>query len=726
MSAIRTASWGLALLFATLSACGSAPSTAPSLLLITIDTLRADRLGCYGYAQAQTPAIDRLAREGTRFENASAAAPLTLPSHATLLTGLYPPAHGVRDNGAYRLPADIPTLATVLSGRGFRTAAFVGAYVLAARFGLERGFELYNDRFGPPRGPRGLSFIERRAAEVVEPAIGWLRQIPKAQRFFAWVHLYDPHAPRDPPPPYAGRSADPYDGEIAYADAQVGRLLESLRALGREADTLVVLTADHGEGMGEHREMTHGLFVYASTIRVPLILRLPGQVEAGSVREELVGAADLMPTVLELIGLTPPGDLHGRSLARGGAGAPRHSVYAETLFPHLNFRWSALASLRSGRYKLIRAPRSELYDLAADPGETRNLYGAEPAIAARLERELERYLGAADVRDAELVQIDGETAAKLRALGYAAGAPLLGASEDSPWAGPDPKQMIAVWETYQRALNLLRADNYPEGQRLLREVVQQDPDNILARISYAGCLYRDADYAAAADQYRAALALGGNPAIVRAHLGRALRKQGELDAARLELRAALELDPTFAPIQVDLGYLALGARDLAAAQRSFERALELDPLDPEPQVGLGRIHLLRGDDTAAEQAYREALELDPRSLEARVQLGNLRLKQRRIAEARALFDQALSDRPDSVEALLGLGNALAFQGDLTAALAKFEAAVEQAPQSAAGWSALGFARLQLGQNAAAREALQRSLALDPNQPQIRALLLKLQ
>jgi arylsulfatase A-like enzyme/Flp pilus assembly protein TadD len=710
-----------------LSGCAKGPAPHPSLLLITIDTLRADHLGCYGYAPAQTPAIDRLAQEGIRFENVSAAAPLTLPSHATILTGLYPPAHGVRDNGAYRLPADIPTLATTLKHQGYRTAAFVGAYVLAARFGLERGFEVYDDHFGPPRGPRGLSFIERRAAEVANPAIDWLERLQHAQRFFAWVHFYDPHAPREPPPPYAGRFADPYDGEIAYADSQVGRLLETLQRLGRERDTLVVLTADHGEGLGQHREVTHGLFVYASTIRVPLILRLPGGVPAAAVRSDLIGAADLMPSVLERLGFAPPARVQGRSFwsRDRAAGSAEAQAYSESLFPYLNFRWSGLASLRSGSYKLIRAPHPELYDLAADPNETRNRYSAEPAIAARLLRALERYDSTGHTEDAQLVQIDGETAAKLRALGYAAGAPLLGEAEGSPWDGPDPKQMVGVWEIYQRALNRLREDNYSEGESLLVQVVRQDPENILARVSYAGCLFRASNYAAAAEQYRAALRSGGNPAIVRAHLGRALRKQGELEPARLELAAALDLDPTFAPVHVDLAYLALARRDLPGAERSFGRAIELDPLDPEPHVGLGRIHLLQRDDAAAESEYRKALKLDPRDLEARVQLGNLRLKQRRIDEARTIFYQALADRPDSIEALLGLGNALAFQGDLSGAVAKFEAAVDKAPLSAAGWSALGFARLQLGQTSAARAALTKSLALEPDQPQVRSLLAQL-
>ncbi|HEX2465656.1 MAG TPA: sulfatase, partial [Thermoanaerobaculia bacterium] len=382
-SASRSAGVGLALCV-LLGATGcSRDSTVVSsgpanVLLVTLDTVRADRLGSYGYAGASTPALDGLAREGIRFSQAVATAPLTLPSHASILTGLFPPRHAVHQNGAAALPPTVPTLAEALHGHGYRTAAFVGSFVLDARFGLDRGFELYDDDI--PRDPTtavpGLE-AERPGTQVVDRALSWLNADDQ-RPFFVWVHLYDAHAPYEPPEPYRSRFADrPYDGEIASVDAQVGRLLSYLDERGLAGDTIVAVAADHGEALGEHGELTHGLLLFEPTVRVPLLLRAPGRLPGGVVVGEPVGLADLAPTLAGLAGVhlgLPSSSVDGRDLSASlaaGDEPPRVDLYAETEYPRL-FGWSALAAIRRGHAKYVAAPTPRLFDLESDPGETSN------------------------------------------------------------------------------------------------------------------------------------------------------------------------------------------------------------------------------------------------------------------------------------------------------------------------------------------------------------------
>jgi arylsulfatase A-like enzyme len=369
--------------------CGAEPR---SVLLVTIDTLRADHVGAYGYAAARTPTLDRLAAAGVRFEQAVSPAPITLVSHASLLTGKIPPRHGVRDNGAYRLRDEHVTLPERLRQAGFATGAFVGAYVLDAAFGLAQGFDVYDDRMTGERSG-SIGYAERSAAAVADAASAWIRELPPEQSFFAWIHFYDPHANYTPPPGFAAAfPGRPYDGEIAYADFHLGRVLEALASRPEHAETLVVVTSDHGESLGEHGEPTHTHFVYDATQRVPLILSGPG-VPRGAVVASQVRLIDVAPTVLDLLRLPPLEGTQGVSLVpvmRSGA-APPADAYVETLAPR-NMGWSPLVGLRSGGWKYIRAPRPELYELSEDPGERVNRISERSDEAARLRERLDAML----------------------------------------------------------------------------------------------------------------------------------------------------------------------------------------------------------------------------------------------------------------------------------------------------------------------------------------------
>ena len=377
-------------------AAGSASSGSPAalrhanVLLVTIDTLRADRVGAYGSRAGLTPTLDRLAAEGVRIDRAYAHVPLTLPSHTTLMTGALPFTNGVRDNGSFRFDGQRPTLATALKGAGYRTGAFVASFVLDARFGLNAGFDDYDDRNGSRSAGGDLAVLERRADDMVDAALAWIGPAsPAATPWFAWLHLYDPHDPYDPPEPFKSRLAgDAYGGEVAFADAQIGRALQTLRERGQLDRTLVVVAADHGESLGEHQERTHGLFVYDATTRVPLLLWAPAALAPAVVRGP-VGLVDVMPTVLDLVGVPrcPATGAVSWPAARGQPVEDR-DVYLEALNANLTRHWAPLTALVAGTMKFIDLPEAELYDLAADPGETRNLHATQAETATPIARRL--------------------------------------------------------------------------------------------------------------------------------------------------------------------------------------------------------------------------------------------------------------------------------------------------------------------------------------------------
>ncbi|HSB60815.1 MAG TPA: sulfatase, partial [Vicinamibacteria bacterium] len=401
------------------------PARAPrNLLLVSIDTLRADRLGSYGYAPAQTPRLDALARSGLRFARAATVVPLTLPAHSSLLTGTFPAWHGVRDNGGFYLGEDQTTLAEVLRGKGYRTGGFVGAFVLDRRWGIAQGFERFFDEFDLEsfgEAP-GMDAIQRPGAQVVDRALEWLGA-DRDRPFFAWVHLYDPHTPYEAAEPFRSRfpgtPSGAYDAEIAAADAQVGRLLDALDLDRRLPDTLVVVVGDHGEMLGEHGEPTHGFFVYEAAVRIPLILAGPG-VPAREV-EDQVRIVDVMPTVLELLRAPPPEAVQGVSLLPLARGERLGLVASsESWYPRYHYGWSELHAVQDGRFKYIRAPRPELYDLASDPGEARDLSRDDPARLAALERALAGLLARTASASAPKGPrtVDAETEERLAALGY--------------------------------------------------------------------------------------------------------------------------------------------------------------------------------------------------------------------------------------------------------------------------------------------------------------------
>jgi choline-sulfatase len=529
------------------------PAARPSsVLLVTIDTLRADRLGCYGDREARTPALDALAREGVLFEAAFTHVPITLPAHATLFTGLLPPAHGVRGNGAFALPPGPPTLAEALKARGLRTGAFVGGFPLARRFGLARGFDHYDDAMSRAPGVH-YEFAERPAAAVVQSALAWLAG--QAGDVFLWVHVFDPHAPYDPPP--AHRGPDPYRGEIAAVDESLRNLLQAWDR--RPGGSVVAVTADHGEAFGEHGEESHSLFVYDTTLRVPLILKAPGLPAGGRVTAA-AGLVDVPATILDLVGA--PAALPGASLRplAESPGAAGRAVYAETLAPRLDFGWSDLRSWREGGFKYIRAPRPELYELSSDPAESRDLSSARPEVMARMEAALARAV-AEDTESRR--QPDPESAERLRALGYVQG-------PEGRGSGADPKDRTEVARRIARAAGFFT--DHLAAVRAYREIADLDPENPLVNFRLADALLRAGQAREAVRHFQKVVASGPRSADPYVGLATAQAEQGRLEEARRTLERALVVEPGHGQAHYNLGEIARARGDLAAARAAYEAA----------------------------------------------------------------------------------------------------------------------------------------------------------
>jgi len=631
-----------------------------NLLLVTLDTTRADHLGCYGRGRARTRHLDRLAAEGVRFEQALAPAPITLPSHASIFTGLLPFEHGVRNNGNFYLAERFPTLTTALHGRGYGTAAFVSSFILDRRYGLARGFDTYDDRM-EGAAPQVVSLeAERRGDRTALALARWLdgRSASPTGPFFAWLHLYDPHDPYAAPPPFRQLFADsPYDGEIAFANAAVASILDKLEALGLLDRTLVAVVGDHGESLGDHGEETHSMLVYETAIRVPLILWRPGRLPAGRVVAEPVRATDLAPTLLDLLGAEPLVTAHGRSLVpliEGRDTAPTPVVYAETYLPRFYMNWAPLRAIRDRRYKFIDAPRPELYDLRDDPGEEHDRYAQEPDRARALRAALEA-LTAGSEGAMSLASLDREAMEKLAALGY------LGAggttAHEVTAAASDPKDMIAVFNRLRRANSAVRDRRFAEALPILHDVLLADPRNAFAQLvlgsaymgmgdnvraiaqyrryvelvptsSYAHqwmaiCHLRLGDRRAALVEADAALALDSRFADARVLRAGVLATQGRHTEAIAELRAAVETDPAKPMLRLDLAKVLAEAGRGEEAQAEYESILRREPDYAPALVGLGALLATRGDLKSAADTLRRALAIDPGAIEARMNLARV-------------------------------------------------------------------------------------------------------
>ncbi|MFH1843029.1 MAG: sulfatase-like hydrolase/transferase [bacterium] len=573
------------LLAALLLLPGCGKETVPDILLITIDTLRADRVGCYGYAAAETPTLDRLAAEGTRYEQCSAAVPITLPSHATILTGQLPARLGVRNNGTYRLGDEAPTLAEQLAAHGYLTAAFVAAFPVDARFGLARGFSVYDDECpgsGSGQGSGVFEYSERPGSEVVHAALEWLEGQSRQQPVFLWIHLFEPHHPYEPPAPWSDSLADrPYDGEVAAVDAAIAELLTGLDEI-RSHPRLTLVTSDHGEGLGEHGELTHAFFLYETTLRVPLIVHQPGPVPAGRVVSEPVGLVDVAPTVLALAGLDPSPLVCDGIALDPAAEPPCRDLLAETLAGYESCGWSPSFALRRGASKVIRSARSRAFDLASDPDEMQELLsGAElpgwvPALLTDIDEQivgLDSLEQAMSTGSASTRELTVEEQRRLNALGYVDGAPSTTAQRPGGWLPlleelPDPTERQAAYDSVTRAQQHILQEDYEAAIALLEPLLAENPANSWARSFLAGSLRELGRTEEAIAQFTRLTEQQPRRLEPRWSLARLLRQTDRFDEAIAQYLQAVRFAPGNLPLLQE-------AISLLAGQGRYNRVLGL-------------------------------------------------------------------------------------------------------------------------------------------------------
>ena len=739
-----------------------------NVVLITIDTLRADRLSSFG-SEVETPSFDRLAAEGVSFTNASTTVPFTFPAHSSILTGTYPPFHGVRENVGYYLGDESRTLAQMLGEAGWQTAGFVSAFVLDSRWGIARGFDHYFDDFDLTTfEDANLGSVQRPGTETIAAALAWLDERPReppARPFFLWLHLYDPHDPYTPPEPFRSRyPGRPYDAEVAYTDSLVGGFVDQLASRGVLERSLVVLTADHGEGLGDHGERFHGYFVYDTTVHVPLILRFPGQALAGKRVDAAVSHVDIVPTVLDLSGLSPEGDeggiagrLQGRSLLTTlgdpaetpGDDGSDPAVYAESFYPLLHYGWAPLRSLRSTSHKYIEAPNPELFDLAADPRESRNLASDQQGTARRMARSL---LALADRLDegasaAAAPDMDAQTLAQLQALGYLAGPGQADArAYDPSLPRTDPKDKVHLHRRLMVAQGLVGDDKQAEAAELLHKALAEDP-NLLDAHELLGNMELKAERPeAAAGHFESALALDDRHKPSLFGLATSHKQMGRIDDALLGYRRLLDIAGQDAKATLAIADIKVARGDLDAAEeileraaqpgaqallfnrlgevqtlagrssearRNLETAISSNPRLSQPHFNLAVLFEQAGDSDRATTQYEQAIEKAPKHYKAQF---NLALLVGRLGDAgrqRELLEQAIASKPDFAIGHFFLGKSLMAGNQLERAEGVTRAGLEILAESQLGWFVLADILNRRGRREEAGRALARARSASP-------------
>jgi choline-sulfatase len=716
-----------------------------SLVLVTLDTARADRIGT-----ALTPHINGLADRGARFTRATSVTPLTLPAHSTILTGLLPPAHGVRDNGGFRLAAERVTLAEVLQARGFSTGGFVSAYVLDRKWGIAQGFDRYFDDFDlAKKKTANMGEIQRRGDDTLAHALDWMKSQPADRRTFLWIHLYDPHTPYEPPEPFASaHPGRPYDGEIAWTDDLVGKLLDFLRTTGRAERTIVALLGDHGESLGEHGEHDHGYFIYEATTHVPLVVAGPWSGLQGKTVEAAVSQADVAPTLLELLGIgngVAPSNGASRSAAVAtaarialepgqghslvpllapptrpdpsdpddGTQAPVRLSYSESFLPRFHYGWSELRSLRTDRWSFIEAPKPELYDLSNDPREATNLADQE----RRTLRELRDALTALEAAipppaaSSAPLEEDEETMRALAALGYI-GAQAVDTSKSFRDL-PDPKDRLGVYAKISRARGLAQSADPEKAVPLLQEILAEAPEVVDAWFTLGNVHSKKRRWDEAARCYRETLERRPDHDWAMIGLADTYVAKGQIDEAVAGYRQHLKSDPANAQIQYRLAQVLLDAGRDAEATAAFRATLAAEPATARAEVGLAVVAFRARDFAAAHAALDRGLAISRDAKWAHYNRALVFEAEGKLREALVEYRAELAIAPDSTRALFNYGRALDTAGDAATALDAYRRAVAADPDFHAARFFLARALLGSGDLAGAAREARAALAAEP-------------
>jgi choline-sulfatase len=611
-----------------LAATSLASSAKPvNIILITLDTTRADRMGFLGAKRGLTPNLDSLAQQSAVFSRAYSQVPLTTPSHATILTGTYPQFSHVNDLGS-PLGRDLPYLPDILRQHGYRTAAFVGSQVLdpksAAAPGFDRGFDTYDAPFHiRGAGEDRYHSVERRGMEVADSALAWLNQNPQGP-FFLWLHFYDPHDPYDPPPPFKAQyPQSPYDGEIAYMDSAIGKVLAALRKSGLYDQSLIVVVADHGEAFGEHGEWSHGLFLYDETIHVPLLIKLPASPHRQI--DSRVGLVDIAPTLLQEVGIALPAAMQGQSLLdlmKSKTDVADRSEYAETDYPYRAFGWSSLRAWRAGKYLYVDAPQRELYNQSTDPEAVHNLASSSPSVTETMAAQLDEFHQKTSRAGQAEVALTPRQAEQLQALGYVSSGSSKPESEEKQ-RGADPKDKVQIANLLHQGLLDADDGNYRDAIPLFEQIVKADPKMALANLQLGRAWNSLGEFDKAVPWLQKAVELTPDSAEAHYELGAALGEMGDNEGSAKQLEAAVAQDPASDEMHFYLGSAYEGIDRTADAMKQYQAALDINPDNFRANLLLGRLFAIQGRPKEAEPLLLKAIKLDPQSADAHKFLGNV-------------------------------------------------------------------------------------------------------
>jgi arylsulfatase A-like enzyme/tetratricopeptide (TPR) repeat protein len=666
----------------------------PNVILMTLDTTRADHLACYGYPDVKTPHLDSLARRGVLFEQAATNSPLTLPAHCSILTGMYPTYHGVRINGNTALNEEQTTIAEVLSAQGYQCGAFMGAFVLDGRWGLKQGFQHYDDQFDLKKYKHiDLGAVQRPGNEVMDATLDWLEE-QKSSPFFAWIHFYDPHTPYEPPEPYLSEYgprglAGLYDGEIAFMDQQIGRCLSWIENNGLDESTILVLVGDHGEGLGSHGEGTHGYFIYDYAIHVPLIIVTPFESLQGLRVSSQVRIIDIFPTLLEMASITPPAETQGRSLLPLMFRPQKEEdefAYAESMSPNLQFGWSSIHSLRTTQYKYIDTPKAELYDLTRDPDEQTNLLGQYPNITREMKDMLDRLMEetSQSAPTPQAANLDRETIEKLSALGYIGSPVATKKASGKSGSLADPKDKFPVFQAVTSAGSMILEQKYSEAAEKLEAALQEEPMIPQALLVLSTCyveLGRTEEAKAKLD-----LLLKEDPENIPALVSMAnilLEERRDEDVITL-CKQTLSMDERNTQAHLLLGEIYLGRLKYAEALPHLEKAVEIQPKMIRSHLTLGACLLGIKQYDRAEKELEQVIQEFPKYPLAHFNLGVLYEETGKLEEARTAYTKEIANYPGEFKARFNLGKLLFKLGDRAGSLAQMREVVKITPKLAEG------------------------------------------
>ncbi len=671
-------------------------------ILITVDTLRADRIGCYGFADIETPYMDLFASRGVKFERCIASTPLTLPSHTSLLTGTQPTFHGVRDNGGFLVPQEITTLAELFKQEDYQTSAFVAAYVLDSKWGLNQGFDYYFDRFDLSRYKTiSLGNVQRRGDEVIDEALIWLED-NKQDNFFTWIHLYDPHTPYEPPSPYKEQYPQrPYIGEIAYTDSQLGRLWQYLEENNLIENTILIFASDHGESLGEHQEGTHGFFIYQEGVHVPLIFVTPFEELKGLSRSSVVSLVDIMPSILDMVDIPPPSQIQGESLVplffkENNPG--KSFAYSETYYPRFHYGWSDLKGIQDSRFKLIIAPDVELYDLENDPEEKDNLASTHIEELERLQTLAERYIKDTSENAFQLDyrHMDEETRQKLAALGY------IGSFTDSSKLEgkelANPRDKIGVFNRLSGARELGLEGKFEPAVKMINEIIKEDPDIINAYFTLGNLYFKERKFKKALEYFLEALDKKPDDAFTVINIANSYINMGDLEEAEKFVLSFIESIPPDSQVYFILGNIYNTQEKHDEAILYYQKCMELNPYSASAYSALAGIYVNQEKIEEAEKYLRKAMGLNPKLQNVHYNLAQLHEKKGDLLQAVEEYKTELDNIPHNFRASFNLSRVYRLLGQEEEELQYLKKTIEMAPRFPLSYFYLGRIYLNRGQN----------------------------